>query len=133
MPRKSLVCFPSTAGYGYVGVCVDSVAAIQQAMCGSCSLFPLVLGGEAKLTLMSLYKSLREQGWEYGAEAAVLQAALAALPCDAIQSPQSAAGAARRALACLPPTSVFQGVAECRSMLHAALEKAEELCPAVDC
>ncbi len=117
------------AGYGYVGVCVDSVAAIQQAMCGTCTLFPLVLGGEAKLSLMSLYKAAREQGWEYGEEAASLQAALAALPCDAIQSPCSAAGAARRALACLPHSSVFAGVAACREMLQAALAAAEELCP----
>ena len=111
-----------------MGVCLDSVAAIQQAACGRCTLFPLVLGGEAKLSLMALYRSARLAGWQYGEEAAALQAALAELPCDAIQEPRSAAGAAKRALACLPATSPFAAVASCRQSLQAALAVADELC-----
>ena len=42
-------------GYGYLGVCVDSAAAVQQALTGSCSLFPLVLTGDAKMGLMAAY------------------------------------------------------------------------------
>lgn len=53
--------------------------------------------------------------------------ALSQLPCDAIQEPSAAAGAARRALACLPPTSVFAAVAPCRRALELALAAAEEL------
>lgn len=53
--------------------------------------------------------------------------ALAQLPCDAIQEPTAAAGAARRALASLPSRSPFAAVAPCRRMLEAALRAAEEL------
>ena len=53
---------------------------------------------------------------------------LAALPCDAIQEPRTAAGAAARALACLPATSPFAAVASCRQSLQAALAVAQELC-----
>ncbi|KAL4428258.1 hypothetical protein ABPG75_002347 [Micractinium tetrahymenae] len=116
-------------GYGHIGVCVDSVAALQWAMCRRCTLFPLVLGGEAKMRLLSLYQQARSAGWAYSREAADLQAALAALPYDAVQEPRTAADAARRALACLPPASPFAGVAACRRSLQAALVAAEQLCP----
>ena len=36
-------------GYGVLGVCTDSVASVQQALTGACTLFPLVLGGAAKV------------------------------------------------------------------------------------
>ncbi|KAI8472352.1 MAG: hypothetical protein J3K34DRAFT_392383 [Monoraphidium minutum] len=120
-------------GYGYLGVCIDSAAAVQQALTGRCSLFPLVLGGEAKMGLMAAYhtaaggvaagapaagggaaggarvtrgrrrqQQAQEQAeggaWEYAAEAAALQRAVAALPCDALPEPRGAADAARRAL-----------------------------------
>lgn len=152
--RILVVCphTPLTAGYGHIGVCVDSVAAIQQAMLGSCTLFPLLLGGEAKSGLMSLYRDAQQpqqqhgeqqldggeqqQGgkaaarWEYSDEAAALQAALAALPFDAIQEPTTAVNACRRALACLPERSPFAAVAMCRRSLQAALREATALCPA---
>ncbi|KIY94459.1 hypothetical protein MNEG_13503 [Monoraphidium neglectum] len=193
-------------GYGYLGVCLDSAAAIQQALTGGCSLYPLILGGDAKMGLIAAYQDaqaasaatasaaglgeargdaaggggagcdkhhLRSQGqqpqrqqqqqqqqqrpqtrpeqadgaaairadgagggggaaadrWEYASEAAALQAAVAALPCDAIQEPRRAADAARRALACLPERSAFSCVGACRAALRAARDAAERLCP----
>lgn len=120
-------------GYGYSGVCLDSVALIQQALLGRCTLYPLLLGGEAKFSLMQLYcQAQAVQGgstWQYAAEAAELGAALAALPCDAIQEPRTAADAVRRALACLPQRSVFAAVAVCRRGLEASLKAAQQLCP----
>lgn len=128
-------CLP---GYGYLGVCLDSAAALQQATTGRCTLFPLLLGGEAKASLMDAYRQAsskgrqqQEQQWEYASEAAALQAALGTLPCDTQQEPRTAADAARRALACLPEDSPFAAVAECRRGLRAALAAAGELCPAV--
>lgn len=112
-------------------MCIDSAAALQQAAAGQCTLFPLLLGGEAKASLMDAYRQAGNQGqpWEYAAEAAALQGALAALPCDTQQEPLTAADAARRALACLPDDSPFAAVAECRQGLRAALAAANELCP----
>ena len=175
---------PLHAGYGYLGVCLDSAALIQQAVSGTCTLYPLILGGFAKAGLIVAYREAaaghtaplwqqqqqrEHQGreaagqpstpsplqqveeeqapllvqqkqqfqqqqqppvWEYAAEAAALQAALADLPCDAIQEPRRAAGAARRALACLPERSVFTAVGRCRAQLQAALIATKELCPA---
>ncbi|PRW44238.1 Arginine repressor [Chlorella sorokiniana] len=116
-------------GYGMLGVCLDSVALIQQAMAGCCTIFPLLLGGEAKFSLLALYRQAAEEGWVYAAEARQLAAALGALPCDALQEPATAADAARRALACLPQRSVFSAVESCRQTLQAALAAAEQLCP----
>lgn len=112
-----------------LGVCLDSVAAIQQAMIGRCTIYPLLLGGEAKFSLMALDHQAHQAGWAYGREALELGAALAALPCDALAEPDTAAYAARRALACLPERSVFTAVAACRKSLQAALAAAERLCP----
>lgn len=111
-------------------MCVDSVAAVQAALTGGSTLYPLVLGGDAKMGLMALYSAAAGCGWRYGREAGVLLRALASLPCDAIQEPRDAACAARRALACLPARSVFAGVAPCRAALEAALAAAEGLAAA---
>lgn len=91
-------------GYGMLGVCLDSVALIQQAMAGRCTIFPLLLGGEAKFSLLALYRQAAAEGWSYAPEARQLAAALAALPCDALQEPATAADAARWA------ASWFQGL-----------------------
>ncbi len=124
----------SNKGYGYLGVCIDSAAAIQQSVAGRCTLYPLVLGGDAKLGLMALYRDAARGStaggtstFKYAKEASTLLRALAALPCDALQEPGQAAGAARRALACLPRESVFAAVGGCRAALEAAVESSEEL------
>jgi hypothetical protein len=49
-------------GYGALGVCIDSVAAIQQSISGKCTLYPLILGGDAKMGLLSCYKTIRDCG-----------------------------------------------------------------------
>eukprot|EP00887_Chlorella_sp_A99_P003631 scaffold7.g3631.t1 len=117
-------------GYGYLGVCLDSAAVIQQAMAGTCTLYPLILGGDAKCGLMAAYlEAAAGGGWAYAADARALATALADLPCDAIQEPCAAACAARRALACLPRDSVFAAVGRCRAGLEAALAEALALCP----
>ena len=120
-------------GYGALGVCIDSVAAIQQVLEGKCSLYPLSLGGDAKMALLQCYTSIRRQAakrsgnakWEYDAEAAKLAAAITALPCDGIVAPENAAATARRALACLPSRTVFAAVKRCRKSLEAAIATAE--------
>ena len=121
-------------GYGSLGVCIDSVAAVEVAMTGGCTLYPLILGGDAKMGLLRAYKKIeklhaRENGaageWEYIEESRALQRGLLALPCDGIVEPGLAAATAKRALACLPKRSVFAGVERSRRALERALEVAE--------
>ena len=121
-------------GYGSLGVCIDSVAAIQQCISGTCTLYPLILGGDAKMGLLSCYKHIRELGrkkenssekWKYDAEAEALVNALLQLPCDGIVDPSIAAATAQRALNCLPERSVFAGMKECKASLKAAIKSAE--------
>jgi hypothetical protein len=125
-------------GYGALGVCIDSVAAIQQCISGKCTLYPLILGGDAKMGLLSFYKHIRELGkkhkttnsfsanaWSYDAEADALVSALITLPCDGIVEPSRAAATAQRALNCLPERSVFAGMKECKESLRAAIRAAE--------
>ncbi|KAL4537683.1 hypothetical protein Ndes2437B_g08790 [Nannochloris sp. 'desiccata'] len=120
-------------GYGALGVCIDSVAAIQQCITGKCTLYPLILGGDAKMGLLSCYKHIRDLGrknikvnnkWKYDSEADALISALLALPCDGIVDPKRAAETAQRALSCLPERSVFAGVQECKKSLQAAIRAA---------
>lgn len=123
-------------GYGFLGVCIDSVAAIQKAMTGDCTLYPLILGGDAKMRLLHWYRSLQQsakdikagQGysWEYDAEASMLRSAIASLPCDGIIEPGQIGPTVRRALACLPSRSIFLGVEKCRQSLEAAQKMAQE-------
>jgi hypothetical protein len=120
-------------GYGYLGACTDSAAALQQALIGRTTLFPLILGGTAKLGLIALYRAAAAvppdggPRWQYAWEAVALASALGVLPCDAFIEPATAAGAAQRALACLPERSVFAAADTCRAALKAALKAAEEL------
>lgn len=122
-------------GYGALGVCIDSVAAVQQVLTGTCSLYPLILGGEAKMGLLICYQYVQKKAaegrnggkWEYDDEAVALRDAINALPCDGIVQPDLAASTARRALACLPQRSVFAAVKRCRESLEAAIKAAEQV------
>ena len=122
-------------GYGALGVCIDSVAAVQQVLTGTCTLYPLILGGEAKIGLLTCYKWVQKKAaaggtdgkWKYDEEARKLRDALNALPCDGIVEPGVAAATARRALACLPQRSVFAAVKRCRESLEAAIKAAESV------
>ena len=121
--------------YGALGVCIDSVAAVQQVLTGTCTLYPLILGGEAKIGLLTCYKWVQKKAaaggtdgkWKYDEEARKLRDALNALPCDGIVEPGVAAATARRALACLPQRSVFAAVKRCRESLEAAIKAAESV------
>lgn len=123
-------------GYGALGVCIDSVAAIEAVLIdGGCTLYPLTLGGDAKMGLLMAYDVIEGLGaardggkWTYGAEATALRAAVAALPCDGLVEPTAAAATARRAMACLPERSIFAGAARCRAALEAAAAVADHVC-----
>lgn len=123
-------------GYGFLGVCIDSVAAIQKALTGNCTLYPLILGGDAKMMLLDWYRCLQQRAkdikvgqnyaWEYDKEALMLRSAIASLPCDGIVEANQVIPTVQRALACLPSRSIFSGVDQCRQSLEAAQKLAEE-------
>lgn len=43
-------------GYGYLGVCNDSVAAVQAALGAPVTMFPCILAGRAKATMARTYQ-----------------------------------------------------------------------------
>ena len=134
-------------GYGTLGVCADSVAAIQQAVADTCSLYPLVLGGESKMRILESYRDLQILGrifassssassnpdalnengkWKYSADIKSLKQAILILPCDGIVEPKDVISTANRAIACLPTKCIFKAVEHCRRELMLAIEMAEQ-------
>ena len=124
----------SLGGYGFLGVCVDSVAAVQHALFGKCTLYPLLLGGEAKMRLLDVYHRIQllgEQtnkactGWKYNAEVKLLKQSIMALPCDGIVEPKAVISTVERALSSLPERSVFKAVSKCRESMQLAIDMAK--------
>jgi hypothetical protein len=114
-------------GYGYMGVCLDSIAVLQQALTGSCTMYPLFLGGAAKMNLLDGYRMFQDYTCEYDKETKLLMRSLISLPCDLLVEPRDAAKTARRALAALPEKSIFKSLADCKRDLHAVIELAERV------
>jgi hypothetical protein len=121
-------------GYGYLGVCLDSVAAIQQALTGECTLYPLFLGGAAKMSVLDMYRRLREEvkartghEWEYSGESIVLSKAIRELPCDILTEPTDVAATAQRALHSLPERSIFVSLRECKTELESVIDMCKDI------
>jgi len=121
-------------GYGYLGVCLDSVAAVQQALTGECTLYPLFLGGAAKMSVLDMYRRLREEikartgnEWEYSDESIALSKAISELPCDILTEPTDAAASARRALYSLPERSIFASLKECKRELESVVDMCKDI------
>lgn len=122
----------SMGGYGFLGVCVDSVAAIQHALFGECTLYPLLLGGEAKMRLLDVYHRIQllgartnRAGWNYNTELEMLKKSIMVLPCDGIVEPHAVTSTVKRALHSLPERSVFKAVQKCRESMQRAIEMAK--------
>jgi len=97
-------------GYGSLGFCIDSTALLQQALCGCCDLFPLVLPGLWRERLDQRCVSLvRSASLPAGAAALspVYRQALQALPLDFSHHGASVSDAWRRLRASLPLQSPF--------------------------
>lgn len=107
-------------GYGFMGVCLDSVALLQQAITGRCTLYPLFLGGVAKTSLLDGYSKFEKEKSEYSRESQILRSSLQYLPCDILVEPRNAVDTAERALASLPQQSIFLSVESCKKDLKLA-------------
>lgn len=97
-------------GYGSLGFCIDSTALLQQALCGCCDLFPLVLPGLWRERLDQRCVSLvRSASLPAGAAALspAYRQALRALPLDFSHHGASVSDAWRRLRASLPLHSPF--------------------------
>lgn len=109
-------------GYGFMGVCLDSVALLQHALTGSCTMYPLFLGGAGKTSLLDGYLEFGKDRADYSSEARILRTSLRQLPCDIVVEPSNAVDTADRALASLPPRSIFASVDSCKKDLRRAKE-----------
>uniref|UniRef100_A0A7S1T2K1 Uncharacterized protein n=1 Tax=Tetraselmis chuii TaxID=63592 RepID=A0A7S1T2K1_9CHLO len=107
---------------------MDSVAAVQAALTGATTLFPLILCGHVKGRVMLLYKELER---EFGAAgkanlasaAAALRLGMSSLPTDVVHQPRDTDAICNRLLAMLPTRSPFALVADCERKV--ALLKAQ--------
>jgi len=97
-------------GYGSLGFCIDSTALLQQALCGRCNLFPLVLSGLWRERLLRRCSTLVEDGVVRTAALPVVasyQRALGDLPLDFSHHGSTVSDAWRRLQASLPLRSPF--------------------------
>ena len=97
-------------GYGSLGFCIDSTALLQQALCGRCDLFPLVLPGLWRERLLRRCSALVDAGAVPLPALPALEAyrrALLTLPLDLSHHGTSTADAWRRLQASLPLRSPF--------------------------
>ena len=97
-------------GYGSLGFCIDSTALLQQALCGRCDLFPLVLPGLWRERLLRRCSALEGAGAMHASALPALEAyrrALVTLPLDFSHHGTSSADAWRRLQASLPLRSPF--------------------------
>lgn len=114
-------------GYGFMGVCLDSVALLQHALTGTCTMYPLFLGGAGKTSLLDGYMEFEKQQPDYGEECAILRESLRQLPCDILVEPGHAVDAANRALASLPRSSIFASAESCKKDLVRARDFARRV------
>lgn len=112
-------------GYGFMGVCLDSVALLQQSLTGTCSMYPLFLDGAAKMYLVQGYRIFEKENAMYREDAIALRESLIELPSDIIVPPDKVSSTARRALQSLPEKSVFQCLESCKSQLRDAIALSE--------
>ena len=97
-------------GYGSLGFCIDSTGLLQQALCGRCDLFPLVLPGLWRQRLQRRCRTLVDAGAVPASAMSAVDAyrrALVDLPLDLSHHGTSAADAWRRLQASLPLRSPF--------------------------
>ena len=111
-------------GYGYFGVCCDSVALLQTTLGEKrgTTIYPLLLGGGAKTCLMNAYREFARTHASYKKDAMRLRDSLQHLPCDiVVDDPGSCA---RRCLSSLPTKSIFTAVDAIRERLQQILQRA---------
>ena len=113
-------------GYGFMGVCLDSIALLQHSLTGTCSMYPLFLDGAAKMYLVQGYKIFERENATYREDAVALRESLIQLPSDIIVPPDKISATATRALSSLPEKSVFQCLESCKAQLRDAIALTEE-------
>lgn len=118
-------------GYGYVGVCLDSVAIVQAAVLGGgqTTIFPLLLTGQARSDLLNVARTMERRlragsPWR-PALTAVVQAILN-LDTDVDIPPKHASGACQRLLHTLPVESVFRQTHVARRQVEALMAMMQE-------
>ncbi len=111
-------------GYGYFGVCCDSVALLQATLLNDTSattIYPLLLGGGAKVCLSDAYEKFGAAHPAWKKDARRLRTSLCHLPCDIIVDDQRRC--AMRCLSSLPTKSIFTAVDAIRRQLERVVQQ----------
>lgn len=97
-------------GYGYTGVCLDSVALLQRAIFGHTTVFPILVGGTVKVEIAQVFNLFRKHmiDPEFAASVKVIQNALFQLPCDIVIEPHELENACERILKTIPEGTPYQ-------------------------
>mmetsp|Transcript_6345 Transcript_6345/g.17541 ORF Transcript_6345/g.17541 Transcript_6345/m.17541 type:complete len:549 (-) Transcript_6345:55-1701(-) len=106
-------------GYGYFGVCCDSTALLQATLleeANATTIYPLLLGGGAKVCLTDAYEKFAAAHPPWRKDARRLRTILRRLPCDIVVDDQR--WCAQRCLSSLPTKSIFNSVAAIRRQLE---------------
>ena len=106
-------------GYGYFGVCCDSTALLQATLMNdtdAMTIYPLLLGGGAKVCLTDAYEKFAAAHPAWRKDARRLRTSLGHLPCDIIVEDQS--WCALRCLSSMPTQSIFTAVDGIRRQLE---------------
>jgi len=103
-------------GYGYTGLCLDSVGIVEMAVDSSCSVFPLLMCGQARVALQHSIAHDLEDYSDYSIEMRkALLDAVANLPSDVVIGPKELPDACRRLISSNPGQgkSVFRQLNKC--------------------
>jgi len=98
-------------GYGYNGVCLDSVAIVQAAVFGQTSIFPLLFSGQARMDLLNLARKLDNKMSPHSMYKGTLKRVVSAtvnLDTDIDITPRQSIKACKRLEQTLPAHSVFK-------------------------
>jgi len=98
-------------GYGYTGVCLDSVAVVQAAVFGDTSIFPMLLSGQARTDILKIAiqakNELAKSREAVGALEKIINS-IVHLDTDIDITPKHTKDACRRILATLPDDSMYE-------------------------
>lgn len=120
-------------GYGLIGVCVDSLAAVEKVITGSCDAYPLLgvpkYHCEACREGQHLLKALESDpslDQAYASDLRELLGAMGELPNDIFPAPRETLDACRRILNSTPKSLPFQIMVDSKKTLENILEEAKK-------
>ncbi|KAJ8901735.1 hypothetical protein NDN08_003941 [Rhodosorus marinus] len=114
-------------GYGYSGVCLDSVALVQHSVKGETTVFPIMIGGGVKVeiaqAIQDFFDHVSAAGQnEYKSIMRRIVSSLRQLPCDVLVEPHELEDACIRMMKTIPEKSPFKVCVDARNMAQRVLD-----------